>query len=149
MLIAIASLSSIALPEKAFAQSRSQPFENFDSIQIRERQDVRVVPLITLPQAFDSEFYENSGTYWERNSMRGQAESIGGLLFPELEIAEDARGINALYRDAMNQQLYNDPFIRTPDLNVYNGSLLTLPYACGTSPVIVDGTPLQCARRTR
>ena len=144
---AIASLSSIALPEDALAQSRSQPFQNFDSLQIRERENVRVVPLITLPQAFDSAFYEHGGTYFDRTSIQGTAESIGGFFFPELEVADDAESVNALYRDALNQQLYSDPFIRTRDLDVYNGSLLTLPYACGVSPAIVDGTALQCSRR--
>ncbi|MBE9040640.1 hypothetical protein IQ235_07580 [Oscillatoriales cyanobacterium LEGE 11467] len=144
---AIAGLSSIAFPEDALAQSRSQPFQNFDSIQIRQRENVRVIPLITLPQAFDSAFYEHGGNYFDRTSIQGTGESLGGLFFPELEVADDAESVNALYRDAMNQQLYSDPFIRTPDLDVYQGSLLTLPYACGTSPVIVDGTALQCTRR--
>jgi hypothetical protein len=48
--------------------------------------------------------------------------------FPESEIARDAELVNVVYRDVLNQQVGNDPYIRTPDLpNPYNTSLMMSP----------------------
>jgi hypothetical protein len=51
---------------------------------------------------------------------------------PEQGIIDDSASVNRIYRDAMNQQMTSDPFIRTRDIpNVYDSSILTLPYGGG------------------
>jgi hypothetical protein len=119
----------------AVAQTRS--FDDIEGIeiQIQPRSSDRVQPL-TLPGAFESAFYDNRSNYYYRTSRPGLVESLLGLQYPEQGIIDDSASINRIYRDAMNQQMTSDPFIRTRDLkNVYDSSVLTMPYASeGASP---------------
>jgi hypothetical protein len=55
---------------------------------------------------------------------------IGIPKFPENGIAGDGDHVDRIYRDLLNQQVANDPIIRTVDLpNPYSTSVLTLPSA--------------------
>jgi hypothetical protein len=113
------------------AQTRS--FDDIEAIeiQIQPRSSDRVQPL-TLPGAFDSAFYDNRSNYYYRTSRPGLVESLLGWQYPEQGIIDDSASVNRVYRDAMNQQMTSDPFIRTPDLkNVYDSSVFTMPYAGG------------------
>jgi hypothetical protein len=48
--------------------------------------------------------------------------------FPEALIADDARRVNEVYKEALLRQVASDPVIRTPDLiNPFNTSILTQP----------------------
>ncbi|MGB3237593.1 MAG: hypothetical protein WBB29_04800 [Geitlerinemataceae cyanobacterium] len=124
----------------AVAQTRS--FDNIEGIeiQIQPRTSDRIQPL-TLPGAFDSAFYDNRSNFYYRTSRPGLVESLFGLQYPEQGIIDDSASINRVYRDAMNQQMTSDPFIRTRDIkNVYESSILTLPFAGGeTSPFATGG----------
>ncbi|HEY9890814.1 MAG TPA: hypothetical protein V6D37_03195 [Candidatus Sericytochromatia bacterium] len=88
------------------------------------------IRLETLSEAFNSAFFEESGDFYRnRSTLRQIGYIIGPGLpgragFPELEIERDAKRINTLYRDALEQQVSSDPIIRTPDLpNPFNSTL--------------------------
>lgn len=131
-LAALAAVTTIVgHVDSAVAQTRS--FDNIEGIeiQIQPRSSDRVQPL-TIPGAFDSAFYDNRSNYYYRTSRPGMVETLLGLQYPEQGIIDDSASINRIYRDVMNQQMTSDPFIRTRDLNnVYDSSVLTLPYAGG------------------
>lgn len=133
----LGTLAALAAAGTIFSQASSSVAQtpSFDpeaiEIQIQPRSSDRVQPL-TLQSAFDSAFYDNRGNYYYRTSRPGLVESLLGWQFAEQGIIDDSASINRVYRDAMNQQLSSDPFIRTRDLkNVYDSSLLTMPYAGG------------------
>jgi hypothetical protein len=139
-LAAIAAVTTIiGNVGSAVAQTRS--FDDIEGIeiQIQPRSTDGGQPL-TLPSAFDSAFYDNRGNYYYRTSRPGLVESLLGWQYAEQGIIDDSASINRVYRDAMNQQLTSDPFIRTRDLkNVYDSSLLTLPYAGGGASPFASG----------
>lgn len=92
----------------------------------------RYVPvrLETLPDTFNRTFYEESGDIFRNSSIERQIGLIigpglpGKAGFPDLQIERDAKRINILYRDALEQQVSSDPIIRTPDLpNPYSTTL--------------------------
>lgn len=131
----IGTLAALAAATTMLTQANSSVAQtpSFDTeaieIQIQPRSSDRVQPL-TLPGAFDSAFYDNRSNYYFRTSRPGLVESLLGWQFPEQGIIDDSASVNRVYRDAMNQQMTSDPFIRTRDLkNVYDSSLLTMPYA--------------------
>jgi hypothetical protein len=129
---ALAALVAVTTPisygGSAVAQTRS--FEDIE-IQIQPRVSDRIQPL-TIPGAFDSAFYDNRSNYYYRTSRPGLIESLLGWQHPEQGIIDDSASVNRIYRDAMNQQMTSDPFIRTRDIpNVYDSSILTLPYGGG------------------
>lgn len=89
------------------------------------------VRLDTIPEAFDRAFFNDSGIFYKNRSFPRQLDVIlgtglpGRAAFPELEIERDAKLVNLLYRDALEQQVSSDPVLRTPDLPTpYNSSLL-------------------------
>ena len=75
----------------------------------------------------DRNFYENGSLKRQLDSILGSGSGFGGS-FPENEIAHDAELVNTLYHDVLNQQVGNDPYIRTPDLpSPYDTSLMMSP----------------------
>jgi len=85
----------------------------------------------TANEIFDRAYFKNDRNFYGNNTFRRQIDWLvgsGSLLrnsFPESEIARDAELVNVVYRDVLNQQVGNDPYIRTPDLpNPYNTSLM-------------------------
>lgn len=75
----------------------------------------------------DPNFYDNQGVGRQINLILGQGSFFRNS-FPENEIARDAELVNTVYRDVLNQQVSNDPYIRTPDLpNPYDSSLRMSP----------------------
>lgn len=90
--------------------------------------------LITVSEVFNRAFFNESGDFYHNRSIPRQAAYIigpglpGGAGFPELELERDAKLINTLYRDLLEQQVASDPVIRTPDLpNPFDTSIRGLP----------------------
>lgn len=88
------------------------------------------VRIETLPDAFNRAYSEESGDIFRNSSIKSQINHIigaglpGRASFPDLQIERDAKRINILYRDALEQQVSSDPIIRTPDLsNPFNTTL--------------------------
>lgn len=88
----------------------------------------------TANEVFDRAFFKNDRNFYGNNTFKRQIDWLvgpGSLFrnsFPESEIARDAELVNVVYRDVLNQQVGNDPYIRTPDLpNPYNTSLMMSP----------------------
>jgi len=88
----------------------------------------------TANEIFDRAYFKNDRNFYGTNTFRRQIDWLvgsGSLFrnsFPENEIARDAELVNVVYRDVLNQQVGNDPYIRTPDLpNPYNTSLMMSP----------------------
>lgn len=99
--------------------------------------------VIGLSELFNRAFFNESGDFYQNRSIPNQIKfMIGpglfeGARFPDLELERDAKLINVLYQDALEQQVSSDPVIRTPDLvNPFNTSLRLLP---GTP--VLRGTP--------
>ncbi len=96
--------------------------------------DKRTTNYETANEVFDRAFFKNDRNFYGNNTVRRQIDWLvgpGSLFrnsFPESEIARDAELVNLVYRDVLNQQVGNDPYIRTPDLpNPYNTSLMMSP----------------------
>ncbi len=88
------------------------------------------ISLESVEDTFDRAFYNESGDFYHNRSLPRQAAFIigpglpGGAGFPDLEIERDAKLINTLYEDVLEQQVSSDPVIRTPDLpNPFNTTL--------------------------
>ncbi len=117
--LVLAAASSV-LASEAMAQTNPQGFE-----------PIRVE---TIPEAFNRAFFTDSGTFYRNRSIPRQIQYIigpglpGGATFPELELERDARRINNLYNEVLDQQASSDPVIRTPDLpNPFNTSIRQQP----------------------
>ncbi|MBD2609144.1 hypothetical protein H6G81_32670 [Scytonema hofmannii FACHB-248] len=96
--------------------------------------DKRTTNYETANEIFDRAYFKNDRNFYGNNTFRRQIDWLvgsGSLFrnsFPENEIARDAELVNVVYRDVLNQQVGNDPYIRTPDLpNPYNTSLMMSP----------------------
>lgn len=88
----------------------------------------------TTNDVFERAFFRHDRNFYENSSPKRQLDVILGPgsvfqnSFPENEIARDADLVNAVYRDVLQQQVGNDPYLRTPDLpNPYDTSLLMSP----------------------
>ena len=88
----------------------------------------------TPNDVFERAYFKNDRNFYGNNTFRRQIDWLLGSgsvfrnSFPENEIARDAELVNVVYRDILNQQVGNDPYIRTPDLpNPYNTSLMMSP----------------------
>lgn len=104
-------------------------------------------------QPFAEEFNRaatrSSGNAFKNQSLMRQLSVFLGLSypwpngingFPETLIADDARRLNELYREAILEQTSSDRVIRTPDLiNPYNTSILTQPTLLQEVPVDPPG----------
>ncbi len=86
---------------------------------------------------FNQAVSRSSGSTFEGVSFLGQSSFFLGIsypwpptfnAFPETLIADDARRLNDVYKEALIRQVSSDPIIRTPDLiNPFNTSILTQP----------------------
>lgn len=108
-------LATISLPAVGAAQTETANYE-------------------TPSEVFERAFFKNDPNFYGSQTFRSQINEIlgpGSIFrnsFPENQIARDAELVNTVYRDVLNQQVGNDPYIRTPDLpNPYNSSLLVSP----------------------
>lgn len=88
----------------------------------------------TPNEVFEKAFYENYPDFYNNDGLFREIDWIfgsGSLFknsFPENEIERDAKLVNILYQDMLEQQVTSDPYIRTPDLpNPYDTSLLASP----------------------
>ncbi len=88
----------------------------------------------TTNDTFERAFFQNNRNFYENSTPQRQIDSFVGTgsifrnSFPENEIARDAELVNILYRDVLQQQVGNDPYLRTPDLpNPYDTSMLMSP----------------------
>jgi hypothetical protein len=107
--------ASVAFPSVVVAQTETPNYE-------------------TTNDVFERAFFRHDRNFYENTTPKRQLDSILGSgsgfrnSFPENEIARDAELVNTLYRDVLQQQVGNDPYLRTPDLpNPYGTSLLMSP----------------------
>jgi hypothetical protein len=115
-LLSVAVLSTAAtVSSPANAQERTPVFQ----------------PREVIPATVNRTFYGSLGDFSDRNPLRPIGTILGTPFgFPENQTSRDAQRINRLYRDLLNQQVANDPIIRTADLpNPFSQSVLTLPSA--------------------
>ncbi|HEY9699887.1 MAG TPA: hypothetical protein V6D10_21690 [Trichocoleus sp.] len=91
----------------------------------------------TVSEAFNNTLYSNEPDSLNRSGFLSSVSSFLGLPgFPENQIRRDARAINALYEDVLEQQVASDPTIRTPDLpNPFVGSYLTTGLSISEEPI--------------
>lgn len=87
-----------------------------------------------LSETFGRAFYRNTGDFFDAVSLSDQFEYIFGFesfpkgSYPENEVAEDAKLLDTIYRDALAEQVSSSPAIRTRDLdNPYDTSLRLNP----------------------
>ena len=87
----------------------------------------------TPNEIFERAFFKNNPDFYRNNSLGRDLDWILGPgisknSFPENEMARDGKLVNIVYRDIMQQQVGNDPYIRTRDLpNPYNSSVIMSP----------------------
>ncbi len=88
----------------------------------------------TLSETFNRAFFTNDPEFFRNRSLKRQVDLILGVgslsrnSFLESEILRDAKLIDIVYQDALEQQVSRDPIIRTPDLpNPYETSILLSP----------------------
>jgi hypothetical protein len=88
----------------------------------------------TLAETFNRAFFENDPEFFRNRSLKRQVDFILGVgsltrnSFIESQILRDARLVDILYQDALEQQVSSDPIIRTSDLpNPYATSILLFP----------------------
>jgi len=87
----------------------------------------------TPNEVFKRAFFKNDPNFYDNNTLKRDLDFILGVgllknSFPENEIARDGELVNIVYRDMLQQQVGNDPYIRTRDLpNPYGSSLMMSP----------------------
>jgi hypothetical protein len=103
----VVGLASVAMPSRAIAQ-------NLEG---------------SIPQQFEEEFFGWSKDFYTNRSITRQVYFyLLPFTFPERDIARDAKNVNELYHQVLEQQVAGDRVIRTPDLtNPFNTSVQTLP----------------------
>lgn len=88
--------------------------------------DGNVVELPTLLDQFEDTYFTLSRNYYQNHRFPRTLRPIFGIV--ENDIGGDARRINALYRDALEQQITSTNIIRVADLPTpFTGSLGTTP----------------------
>ena len=111
-----------------------------------ELTDSQPVRLETIPEVFNRAFYHGLGNTIDQFTIGGQLNLIFGWRafpegsFPENEHARQARLINILSRDVINQETSSGPTIRSRDLkNPFNTSLQQSPdYLLPVEPIEVE-----------
>ena len=87
----------------------------------------------TPNEVFERAFFKNDPNFYGNKTLRRELDFILGAglgknSFIENEIARDGKLVNILYRDILQQQVGNDPYIRTRDLpNPYSSLLMMSP----------------------
>lgn len=107
------------------------------TVLVQEVQAQHTTRFQPFAEDFNHAVTRSSGDAFKNQSLMGQLSVFLGLSypwpngingFPETLIADDAKRVNQLYREAMLKQALSSRIIRTPDLaNPYNSSLLTQP----------------------
>lgn len=93
-------------------------------------QDENVVELPTLLDQFEDTYFTLDRNYYQNHRFPRTLRPIFGQV--ERDISGDGRRINALYRDALEQQITSTSIIRVADLpSPFTGSL-------GTTPLYVE-----------
>lgn len=89
---------------------------------------------VTLLEKFEEAFFKNSGISFTNDNIGRQLNTLFGFgdfpegSYPETSIRRDARQVNRLYQELLEQQNSSDPIIRTRDLaNPYNSSVMSNP----------------------
>ena len=79
----------------------------------------------TISEMFGRAIFENEPDFYRNRSVESRINLIFGLnSFPDRKILRDARLVNRLYQDVLNQQGSADPIIRSLDLpNPYDTSV--------------------------
>jgi hypothetical protein len=87
----------------------------------------------SIPEAFDRAATRSSGNVYTNVTFRRQLELILGFgtsslnSFADNEALRDARRVEILYKEVLEQQSASDPVLRTPDLaNPFNTTLRSL-----------------------
>ncbi len=100
----------------------------------KDESDFQPIRVETIPDTFVRGFFNDSGDFYINRSLFRQANymfgfgMVGKAGFPDLEIERDAKTINVIYNDVLDQQVSSDPLIRTPDLpNPFNSSIRMSP----------------------
>lgn len=80
-------------------------------------------------QEFNRAFRKSSGDFFRNRQL---VEQVGDYLgipsFPDQSISQDAKNVNRLYRQLMEEQFNSTPIMRTPDLpSPYDSSIMTSP----------------------
>jgi hypothetical protein len=84
----------------------------------------------TPAEAFERTYFKNDRNFYDNGTVFRQLDWMFGFRnsFPESEIARDAEAVNNLFHDTLQQQVGNDPYIRTPDLPTpYTSSVMSSP----------------------
>ena len=91
----------------------------------------------TIDDAFEDALYSHQPSSLNSSPLIESVSSFLGLPgFPENEIRRDARAVNNLYEEVLEQQVASDPTIRTPDLpNPFFGSYLTTGLSISEEPI--------------
>lgn len=93
-------------------------------------EDGDVVELPTLLDEFEDVYFTQDKNYYQNHRFPRTLIPIFGII--ENDIGGDGRRVNALYRDALEQQITSTDIIRVADLpNPFTGSL-------GTTPLYVE-----------
>jgi len=104
--------------------------------QTRQTNTARFAPIRVqrISDTFNQAFFNESEDFYTNRSIGRQIDLLigtglpGRAAYPELEIERDAKLINILYNDVLEQQVASDPILRTLDLpNPYNTSLRVFP----------------------
>ncbi|MDJ0799426.1 MAG: hypothetical protein QNJ51_21855 [Calothrix sp. MO_167.B12] len=104
----------------------------FPSVALADREK-KTYNYQTPNEVFERAFFKNDPNFYDNNSFKRELDWMFGVglfqnSFPENEIARDAELVNIVYRDVLQQQVGNDPYIRTRDLpNPYSSSVMMSP----------------------
>lgn len=89
-------------------------------------EDGDVVDLPTLLDEFEDTYFTQDKNFYQNHRFPRTLIPIFGII--ENDIAGDGRRVNALYRDALEQQITSTDIIRVADLpNPFTGTLATTP----------------------
>ena len=88
---------------------------------------------VTLQQAFNDAFFENSGTAFRNDGFRDQLNNIFGFdRYPDIQISKDGELVHTIYEDALKQQGAYEAPMKTRDLsNPFTTSLQENPSYIG------------------
>jgi hypothetical protein len=79
----------------------------------------------SIPEVVDRN--SNLDSFWKEAFIGGDAKFLFGLSYDDNKVAKDARRIQVLYQDLLDQQDRDNPTVRTRDLpNPYDTSLFEL-----------------------
>lgn len=90
-------------------------------------QEAELPPLhqSSFPEAVDRNTDLNS--FWDEASTGGDAKFLFGLQYKDNQLTKDARRIQVMYQDMLEQQDADHPIVRTRDMpSPYNTSLYEL-----------------------